>query len=224
MIPTSAAEPQLAHHLRVLAPGPPGQERQHQRRVERPGLVLDAVALAVEVRVLVGVARLHRPVPRLDVLVEDARRRARPGCSRSHLPMLRFSRPERFSSAGVCSAPHAATTARERTVTGVAVGGRAPRTPTAVAALDHHLLDLGPDEDPGAGVGGVLQPRLRRRALRAAAAAEPAAPAVDALVALRRDVADDRLDVPAELAQPALHDAVARAARRCARRSRPGAP
>jgi hypothetical protein len=33
------------------------------------------------------------------------------------LPMFGFVSPERRSSAGVCSAPHAATTARERTLT-----------------------------------------------------------------------------------------------------------
>jgi hypothetical protein len=70
--PTPVVNFSAGHRVEVLAAGLPGQEGQDERRVHRPGLVLDPVALAVEVGVLVGVARLHRADPGLDVLVEDA--------------------------------------------------------------------------------------------------------------------------------------------------------
>jgi hypothetical protein len=119
-----------------------------------------------------------------------------------------------LSSAGVCSAPGRRDDAAGGDPHAAPVGG--PGLDAARrAGLDDDRLDLRAHEQARAGVRGVLQPRLDRRALGAAPAAEAAAPAVDALVAGRPDVAHDRLDVEAELAHAALHDRVARAAALC---------
>src|SRR5262249_49538542 len=59
-----------AGELAVLRRASPGRERGEEARVERRRLVLDAVA-AVEVAELVGVDRLHRPLPRPHLLLEE---------------------------------------------------------------------------------------------------------------------------------------------------------
>src|SRR5581483_10610564 len=59
------------HQREVLAAPAPGTERNEQMRVQRGGLELQAVAV-VEIAELIGVKRLHRALPRLQLLVEDA--------------------------------------------------------------------------------------------------------------------------------------------------------
>src|SRR6266540_1079906 len=79
--PAAAIAEQDAHHagtaeavreLCVLRGAAPRRERREERRMDRSGLVLHAVARPVEVSVLVGVERLQRSLPRPHVFVEEA--------------------------------------------------------------------------------------------------------------------------------------------------------
>ena len=168
----------------------PRQRRSQQRRVQRDRLELDAVA-AVEEAELVRVERLQRPLPRPDLLLEDAEDRSRRVQPKPAADVrVRQAGAEQQAPASR-SRRAAATTARAADL------NRAGVDACRSTVLDEHAPRLRADHDPRSCAGGVLEPRPQRRLLRPERAAVAARAADDALLAAD-DVARHRLDVPAE--------------------------
>ena len=170
------------------------------------GLVLEAVAV-VEVPVLIGVERLHHPLPGLELLVEHAEHRGR-GVQLQMLADVRVLQPRAPQQGGrvnrAAGRDHGARADREL----VALDSPAD-DPARAPILDEHALHLGSHHDPGPRAGRVREPRLDDRLLGADPAPETAVTALPALRAVAHP-AGHGVDVPTQLNAPLLHLAVAR--------------
>ena len=122
------------------------------------------------------------------------------GCRRRFLPTAGPPMPLRSSSAGDSIEPQATTTVGASTVSAVVEPSACvtvASTPGGAAVLDQDPVGVAADDAPRAGVGGVLQPGLHRRALAALLAAHRAV-AAELGVVVERRVAPDRAVLVAE--------------------------
>src|SRR5207253_1146404 len=183
----------------------PRRERNQHSRMHCCRFVLQPVARAVQIAMLVGVESLHRPFPGTDLVVEDAADAGRwmEVEMSADVGVRESRRPEQDGSVQRAGGEDDRSRTNED---GMAVARRLHGV--RAAAADANASCTRPDCDSRARLLRVEEPCDESRLLRADGTAETATTTHDALLAAAH-VSRHLRDVPAELFEAARHHVVA---------------